>query len=1070
MRKEKRMKKEIKRIVASSLMALSFGALSVGTTFALFTSEAKTQVNIQAGKIALDAPVTITRAWELNNVPMTENADFDWSNSIGGSITKDANNIIHLDKIAPGDGAEFTFDVDNHLTNINTKVRLVAKLSGDLAPALQVEAKAGDTRVFAFKGARTSYSPWEEVLVGANPTAFKVTVEFPNGENAHDNLFQDKSAELILGYEVVQGNAQADEVLELINTKLATAAFETSANNTMFDALQDLSAAQKSAVQTEGYVWGVESDQFYDLDETPIQAYKFFKMYESMPSTQTYSIYAMGNGWTEVNNLTVGFDAGETSTITSINYDRHDATVAREVVIRTNGGTLTINAPIDEVIHYGQSDYVDIIAVKTSSYEERGTTSLIKVAKGNVALNDESNVGEIHFAKTGDEFTNIKVSLEDGAQLPDLSRDPVGTSALDNVLICEVVTSGTSEYYWLNAKGTIEDGEVLLSSTLTGEKTAASAENSTAVAIANAKIGDTVTDNGAEVKAASEMTPEELVEATASGASKTFAEIGSKEELKAFRDAWNTGKLAAGTFKLTANIDISGENWYPIGTWKFPFNGTFDGNQKMINGLYANSVDAEHQGIYSNGDTVGFGEAYGFFGIVGGGAVTVQNMTLANVNINIYNGKDVGAVIGYAPSLSKFKAANASGNDHFIDVDKWTDASGVGTHAIKLSGITVNGSIKGSSSVGGIAGKLYTSGKVEVLSCTNSASVDGTSNTSGIVGYIHYSSDITVDGCRNTGTIKLTGGAGIVHLNDLGGKKITNNTNTGNIIYKAAYSKTSNNSYSWDFIATGAHNSYAYAEYHGNTNTGKFYVQENENPEDTKGVLIVDAGETVTINSPSVYGDIVVNGTLNVSADTTVYGCLWVESSGSLNVNAALEVTGTQGTLNLKNSSLTVGTNGSITAWYITVPDNFTLTNNGTIRVRVSTNDANATSNGLKRNNLTVVNNGTFIADSNMFYGDGLHFTNNGIYSGNMLLTGSATVINTVNGRYEANNGNGIDFRGGSGSFTNYADAPFGTSFDGVSIWVAGTYIIEGCNAHLGAGVTNLELTHEGNIWTATNK
>ena len=223
-------------------------------------------------------------------------------------------------------------------------------------------------------------------------------------------------------------------------------------------------------------------------------------------------------------------------------------------------------------------------------------------------------------------FTDIKVTLENGAKLPDLSRDPVGTSLTSDVLVCEVVTSGTSEYYWLSGNATIEDEKVLVSSDKEGtNKVAATAENSTAVAIANAKSGETVTDNGATVKAATEMSTEELVEATAAGAAKTFAEIGSKEELLAFRDAWNAGKLAGGTFKLTANIDISGENWYPIGSWEFPFNGTFDGNGKTINGLYANSTDAEHKGMYSSGDTVGFGETFGFFGIVGGGNVTVQS-------------------------------------------------------------------------------------------------------------------------------------------------------------------------------------------------------------------------------------------------------------------------------------------------------------------------------------------------------------------------------------------------------------------------------------------------------------
>ena len=561
-----------------------------------------------------------------------------------------------------------------------------------------------------------------------------------------------------------------------------------------------------------------------------------------------------------------------------------------------------------------------------------------------------------------------------------------------------------------------------------------------------------------------------MTEAAASGASKTFATIGSKEDLIAFRDAWNAGKLVADTFKLTANVDISGENWYPIGTWEFPFNGTFDGNGKTIKGLYANSTDAEHQGIYSNGDTVGFGETFGFFGIIGGGDVTIKNASFTDVNIDIYNGKDVAAVVGYAPSNSKFVNANASGSDHFMPVDKWTNESDVGTHAVTLSGLNVGGSILGNSSVGGVSGKIYTSGKVLIQNCRNDANITGTSNTSGIAGYIHYSSDITVDGCTNNGDVKLTGGAGIVNLNDLADKKITNNTNNGNIIYNKAYNKTSANSYSWDFIACGVHNNLAYAEYHGNTNTGKFFVQDSAEAENTKGMLIVDAGETVTITAASEFTDIVVNGTLNINANTAVYGNIWVESTGTLNVNASLSVNGTNGYIRFRNTSFTIGENGSVSAYYISVPTDFTLTNNGSLQIRVSSSSPTASTNGLKKANLTVVNNGTFIADSNMFYGENLNFTNNGTYRGNMVCTGSATIVNTENGRFEAHGGNGINFKGGSGSFTNAAEHPFGAGYDGVSIWVEGTYTVEGCNAHLGSGVTDLVLTHEGNVWTATKK
>lgn len=51
------------------------------------------------------------------------------------------------------------------------------------------------------------------------------------------------------------------------------------------------------------------------------------------------------------------------------------------------------------------------------------------------------------------------------------------------------------------------------------------------------------------------------------GTEEDVVKIGTVEELKAFRDAVNSGNQYAGkTVKLTADLDLSGEaNWKPIG-------------------------------------------------------------------------------------------------------------------------------------------------------------------------------------------------------------------------------------------------------------------------------------------------------------------------------------------------------------------------------------------------------------------------------------------------------------------------------------------------------------------------
>ena len=73
---------------------------------------------------------------------------------------------------------------------------------------------------------------------------------------------------------------------------------------------------------------------------------------------------------------------------------------------------------------------------------------------------------------------------------------------------------------------------------------------------------------------------------------------------------------------MTKDIDISGENWTPIGTIEEPFTGTLDGNGHTISGL---TIEEE---LYMENE-----EYYiGLFGVLQGGshtnAVTISDLTL----------------------------------------------------------------------------------------------------------------------------------------------------------------------------------------------------------------------------------------------------------------------------------------------------------------------------------------------------------------------------------------------------------------------------------------------------------
>lgn len=101
-------------------------------------------------------------------------------------------------------------------------------------------------------------------------------------------------------------------------------------------------------------------------------------------------------------------------------------------------------------------------------------------------------------------------------------------------------------------------------------------------------------------------------------------EIGTVDELKAFRDAVNSGTTYSGkTVKLTADIDLSDEsNWTPIGNLvayeSRTFYGTFDGDGHTISNLTVIDNTPNHA-------------VAGLFGSIYNGAI--KNLTVKNVNI-----------------------------------------------------------------------------------------------------------------------------------------------------------------------------------------------------------------------------------------------------------------------------------------------------------------------------------------------------------------------------------------------------------------------------------------------------
>ena len=115
---------------------------------------------------------------------------------------------------------------------------------------------------------------------------------------------------------------------------------------------------------------------------------------DSVVENTTYSTYLM-SGYKGKKTLSVktGLDVGENTNVTSVTYTKADE--AKDVILRTNGGTLTVNADTDNVTHYGSSDIVNVKAVANQSYHEYGKVAAIVVNAGHVVVEEGATVTAI---------------------------------------------------------------------------------------------------------------------------------------------------------------------------------------------------------------------------------------------------------------------------------------------------------------------------------------------------------------------------------------------------------------------------------------------------------------------------------------------------------------------------------------------------------------------------------------------------------------------------------------------------------------------------------------------------
>ena len=236
-------------------------------------------------------------------------------------------------------------------------------------------------------------------------------------------------------------------------------------------------------------------------------------------------------------------------------------------------------------------------------------------------------------------------------------------------------------------------------------------------------------------------------------------EISTGAELAWFEAQVNDSKnsFSGKTLKLTADIDLGGNEWTPIGGSACTFRGTFDGNSFGITGLKV-----------TNNSGNGFA---GLFGAVQGS--TIKNLTVSGTVTDNAGFSYSGGITGHAQDSV---IDNCTSNINISDaMGSW-----IGGIAAIIKGSTVvrncvnTGNLDGVdySIAGGIVGEIKDSGKVQNSYSTGNVNVetndttagDGSTYSEGIVG------DGTAANCYYLGTV--TGKAArAYYIDDTGAEK-----------------------------------------------------------------------------------------------------------------------------------------------------------------------------------------------------------------------------------------------------------------------------------------------------------
>ncbi len=225
-----------------------------------------------------------------------------------------------------------------------------------------------------------------------------------------------------------RANEAADTAMvKNLNTLLVSDEALNGTPETMSDVLETVKEGgytlEKLTPTSNGDIlWDEENNQFvlkngddvvYSAKDVTKSAWKLWQIIDEKPTEEKgYSYYLSDNFAATEIEVSAGVDTGTCSVDVVFTTEE-----SKEITICTNGGTLTVNAPLSTVEHRGTADSVNITAIAGESYHEYGEIDdELTISAGRAVIESGAKVNAITANGIVEQDNNsITLELADGS-------------------------------------------------------------------------------------------------------------------------------------------------------------------------------------------------------------------------------------------------------------------------------------------------------------------------------------------------------------------------------------------------------------------------------------------------------------------------------------------------------------------------------------------------------------------------------------------------------------------------------------------------------------------------------